>query len=111
MGLDVIKKLESTIADLSYVLFVIRKEFELMDQRIDDKNIKMKLSQVMSAMQDSNNEVIKLYHGIKTHEKEMQTEWYKDKSSVEVLQKEVDNLGKSIDVLLKGNKAFLNYIQ
>lgn len=108
MGIDAINSLKSNLADLTYILFVIGREFDLIIQKTEDEKVKDELRQVISTLQDSNNDVIKLYHEIKTNEKGIRDEWYNGEIRVEGLKKEVDNLKKSIDVLLNNNRLFLN---
>lgn len=105
---DIIKSLESKLADLTYILFTIGKEFDLIAQKTDDEKIKEDLSRVMSALQDSNSDVIRLYHAIKSNEDGIRNEWYGDEAEIKGLQTEVEYLGKSIDALLVGNKNFLS---
>ena len=65
---DVIKSLKSKLADLTYILFTIGKELKLIIQKSDDEKVKEGLNHVVSALQDSNSEVIRLYHAIKSNE-------------------------------------------
>lgn len=60
-----------------------------------------------SALQESNNNVIRLYHEINKNEDRIQNEWYNDDTTLKNLKKEVDNLKKSIDALIDGNKNLL----
>ncbi len=108
MYVDVIKLLQSKLADLTYILYVMGKEFELIIEKSDDEKVKTDLQKATIAMQDSNSEVIKLYHELKFHENGIQNEWYNEESDIKKLQYEVDNLSKSIDVLVNGNRDFLN---
>lgn len=108
MGIDAIKSLKANLADLTYILFVIGKEFDLMNQKTEDKKVKDELHQTIAALQDSNNEVIKLYHEIKSNEAGIENDWYNDESKIKCLQHEVESLKKSIDILLDGNRNFLN---
>lgn len=108
MEVDVIKSLKLKLSDLTYILFVISKEFELIIQHSDDEKVNNELRQVISNLQDSNNNVIKLFHEINNHTDAMQNEWYNDEQSIKDLQKEVDNLSKSIDIMIEGNRKFLN---
>lgn len=108
MESDVIKLLKSKLADLTYILFTIGKELKLIIQKSDDEKVKEDLNQVVSALQDSNSEVIRLYHAIKSNEAGIQNEWYADGAKLKGLQHEVDNLSRSIDVILEGNKNFLS---
>lgn len=110
MGNDAIKSLKSSLADLTYVLFVIGKEFELMIENSDDEKIIDELRQTKSALQDSNSSVIKLYHEISTNEVGIQNEWYNDKTKIKSLQCEVDNLKSSINCILEANDN-LSYIK
>lgn len=105
---DVIKSLKSKLADLTYILFTIGKELKLIIQKSDDEKVKEDLNHVVSALQDSNSEVIRLYHAIKSNEAGIQNEWYADEAKLKGLQHEVDNLSRSIDVILEGNKNFLS---
>lgn len=105
---DVIKSLKSKLADLTYILFTIGKELKLIIQKSDDEKVKEGLNHVVSALQDSNSEVIRLYHAIKSNEAGIQNEWYGGGIDLKGLQHEVDNLSKSIDVILEGNKNFLS---
>ena len=79
---DIIKSLESKLADLTYILFTIGKEFDLIAQKTDDEKIKEDLSRVMSALQDSNSDVIRLYHAIKSNEDGIRNEWYGDEAEI-----------------------------
>ncbi len=108
MEIDIIKSLKSNLADLTYILFIIGKEFELLIQNSEDDKVNDNLRQAISALQDSNSDVIRLYHELSTHEAEIQNEWYDDETSIKNLQHEVDNLSKSIDVILKANRSLLN---
>lgn len=105
---DVIKSLKSNLADLTYILFSIGKELKLIIQKTHDEKVKEGLNRVVSALQDSNSDVIRLYHTIKSNEAGIQNEWYGDEAKLKGLQHEVDNLSKSIDVILEGNKNFLS---
>ena len=105
---DVIKSLKSNLADLTYILFTIGKELKLIIQKTHDEKVKVGLNRVVSALQDSNSDVIRLYHTIKSNEAGIQNEWYGDEAKLKGLQHEVDNLSKSIDVILEGNKNFLS---
>lgn len=105
---NVIKSLESKLADLTYILFIIGKEFELIAQKNNDGKVKENLNRVMSVLRDSNSDVIRLYHVVKSNEAGIQNEWYNDDVKIKGLQHEVDNLSKSIEVLLEGNKNFLS---
>lgn len=105
---DVIKSLKSNLADLTYILFTIGKELKLIIQKTHDEKVKEGLNRVVSVLQDSNSDVIRLYHTIKSNEAGIQNEWYGDEAKLKGLQHEVDNLSKSIDVILEGNKNFLS---
>lgn len=104
MGIDIITSLRSNLADLTYILFVIGKEFELLIQNSEDDKVNDNLRQAILTLQDSNSDVIRLYHELSAHEVEIRNEWYDDETSVMNLQHEVDNLSKSIDVILKANR-------
>lgn len=104
----IIKSLESKLADLTYILFTIGKEFELISQKTNDEKVTEGLNRVMTALQDSNGDVIRLYHAIKSNEDGIQNEWYGNEANLESLLLEVDNLGKSINAILEGNKNFLS---
>lgn len=104
---DVIKSLKSNLADLTYILFTIGKELKLIIQKTHDEKVKEGLNRVVSALQDSNSDVIRLYHTIKSNEAGIQNEWYGDEAKLKGLQHEVDNLSRSIDVILEGNKNFV----
>lgn len=108
MKLEVINSLKSNLADLTYILFVVRKEFELIVRNTEDGKMQNELCQAISALKDSNNDIIKLYHEIKSNETRIRNEWYNEGSKIQGLQREVDNLKKSIDVLLSGNRKLLN---
>ena len=73
---------------------------------LDDEKVKEDLNRVVSALQDSNSDVIRLYHVIQSNEVGIQNEWYSDEAKLKGLQHEVDNLSKSIDAILEGNKKF-----
>ena len=107
MESDVMKSLKSKLADLTYILFTIGKELKLIIQKSDDEKVKEELNRVVSVLQDSNSDVIRLYHVVKSNEVGMQNEWYGDEAKLKGLQHEVDNLGKSIDAILEGNRKFL----
>ena len=108
MKIEVINTLQSSLADLTYIFFVMRKEFDLIIQNSDDEKVKNKLQQTILALQDSNNEVIKLYHEIKSNEVGIENEWYNEESKIKSLQHEVENLKNSINILLDGNRNYLN---
>ena len=108
MKIEVINTLKSSLADLTYIIFVMGKEFDLIIQNSDDEKVKNKLHQTILALQDSNNEVIKLYHEIKSNEVGIENEWYNEESKIKSLQHEVENLKKSINILLDGNRNYLN---
>lgn len=110
MGNDAIKSLKSSLADLTYVLFVIGKEFSLIIQQTKDEQVNNKLHQVVSSLQDSNSEVIRLYHEIQSNEIGLQSEWYGDENYIHNLQHMVDLLRESIKTLIAGNQQFLNNI-
>lgn len=109
MGIDAVKSLKANLADLTYILFVFGKELELIIENSEDKKVNDNLRQTISTLQDSNSEVIKLYHEICTHEVEIQNEWYDDETKIKNLQHGVDSLKESINVLLKSNKILLNF--
>lgn len=108
MGGDTLKSLKSNLADLTYILFVFGKELELIIKNSEDQKVNENLHQTISMLQDSNSEVIKLYHEISAHEVEIQNEWYNNEISVKDLENEVTNLKKSIDVFFNENRLFLN---
>lgn len=108
MGSDVIKSLKSSLADLTYVLFIIGKEIGLIIENSDDENVNNELRRTILALQDSNSNVIKLYHEISTNEVGIQNEWYDDETKIKSLQHEIDNLKSSINCILEANKNFLN---
>ncbi len=110
MASDVIKSLQSKLADLTYILFVIGKELELISQKSGDEKVKDNLCQIVSALHDSNNNVIKLFHEIKSNEGGIQKEWYGNEDRIKNLRHEVDSLSKSINTILEGNKNFLTNI-
>ena len=105
---DVIESLKSKLADLTYILFTIGKELKLIIQKSDDERVKEALTRMVSALQDSNSDVIRLYHAIKSNESGIQNEWYGSEAELNGLQHEVDNLSKSVDMILEGNKNFLD---
>lgn len=107
MESDVIKSLKLRLTDLTYILFTIEKEFSLIIQKSDDKKVKEDLSRVVSALRDSNSEVIRLYHAINSNEVGIQNEWYNDETTLKSLKNEVDNLNNSINALVEGNKSLL----
>lgn len=109
MGIDAIKSLKANLADLTYILFVFGKELELIIENSEDKKVNDNLRQTISILQDSNRDVIKLYHEICTHEVDIQNEWYDDETKIKSLQHEVESLKESINVILEGNKNFLNF--
>ncbi len=104
---NIIKSLKSNLADLTYILFVIRKEFEQIIETSDDEKTNENLRKTTSALQESNNNVIRLYHEINKNEDRIKNEWYNDDTTLKKLKKEVDNLKKSIDALIDGNKNLL----
>lgn len=104
---DIIKSLKSKLSDLTYVLFIIGKELELVIQHSEDEKVNDELRQVISSLKDSNSNVIKLFHEIKSNETGIRKEWYNDEVEIKKLQQEVDNLGKSIDSIIEGNKKIL----
>lgn len=108
MEIDAIKSLKSNLADLTYVLFVIGKEFELIIENSEDEKVNDSLRQTISALQDSNRDVIKLYYEISTHEVGIQNEWYDDETKIKSLQQKIDGLKESMNRVLEGNKNFLN---
>lgn len=108
METDVINSLKSNLADLTYILFVFGKELELIIENSKDQKVNEDLRQTISALQDSNSEVIKLYHEINAHEVEIQNEWYDDETKIKSLQQKNDSLKKSINALLESNKNLLN---
>ena len=109
MAIETIKSLKSTLADLTYILYVIGKEIELIIEHSEDEKANEELFKTTSILQDSNNSVIRLYHEIDTHETEIKNEWYDDKTKVESLQHEVDKLKEAISVIIEGNKDLLNF--
>ena len=108
MGIDAIYSLKSNLADLTYILFVFGKELELIIENSEDQKVNENLCQTISTLQDSNSEVIKLYHEISAHEVEIQNEWYDDDTKIKSLQQKVNNLKESINTILESNKNFLN---
>lgn len=110
MGNDVIKSLKSKIADLTYILFVISKEFELLIQHNEGDQVSHELHNVITDLKESNNEVIRLHHEIQKNENDLQNEWYNNTEDVNNLQNTIENLQQSIEVLVIGNKQFLNSI-
>ena len=107
MGTDVIKSLQSKLADLTYTLFVIRNEFEQIIQKSDDNKVKEELGKLVAALEDSNDNVIRLFHVIKSNEDAMRDEWYSDDADLHKLKQEVDNLSKSVDEIVESNKDFI----
>lgn len=107
MGTDVIKSLQSKLADLTYTLFVIRNEFEQIIQKSDDNKVKEELGKLVAALKDSNDNVIRLFHVIKSNEDGMRDEWYSDDADLQKLKQEVDNLSKSVDEIVESNKDFI----
>lgn len=110
MGSDVIKSLKSKIADLTYILFVISKEFELLIQHNNGGQANRELHNVITDLRESNNEVIRLYHKILKNENDLQHEWYNNTEAVNNLQNTIENLQQSIEAVIIGNKQFLNSI-
>lgn len=110
MSLDVIKSLKSNLVDLTCVLFVIGKELELVLRNTDDQKVKNDLNQALSALNDANGNVIRLFHKINLNEAGICEEWYGDGCEIRKLQKEVDNLSSSIKILIEANGNFLNNI-
>ena len=110
MGSDVIKSLKSKIADLTYILFVISKEFELLIQHNNGEQANRELHNVITDVRESNNEVIRLYHEILKNENDLQHEWYNNTEVVNNLQNTIENLQQSIEAVIIGNKQFLNSI-
>ena len=110
MGSDVIKSLKSKIADLTYILFVISKEFELLIQHNNREQANRELHNVITDLRESNNEVIRLYHEILKNENDLQHEWYNNTEVVNNLQNTIENLQQSIEAVIIGNKQFLNSI-
>ncbi len=110
MGSDVIKSLKSRLAELTYILFVISKEFEILIQHNEEDQVSHELHNVISDLKDSNNEVIRLYHEIQKYENDLQNEWYDNVEDVNNLQNRIANLQQSTEALVIGNKQFLNSI-
>lgn len=110
MESDVIKSLKSRLADLTYILFVIGKEFELLTQHTNGEQVSHELHKVITDLKESNNEVIRLYHEILKNENDLQNDWYNNKEDINNLQKTIENLQQSIEALIIGNKRFLNSI-
>ena len=108
MESDVMKSLKLKLADLTYILFTIGKELKLIIQKSDDEKVKESLNRVVLALQDSNSDVIRLYHTLKSNEAGIQNEWYGDEAKLKGLQHEVDNLSRSIDVIIESNKNFIS---
>lgn len=108
MGIDAINSLKSNLADLTYILFILGKELELIIENSEDQKVNENLCQTISTLQDSNREVIKLYHEISEHEVEIQNEWYDDETKTKSLQQKVKSLKESINTILESNKSFLN---
>ena len=108
MGIDAIYSLKSNLADLTYILFVFGKELELIIENSEDQLVNENLCQTISTLQESNSEVIKLYHEISAHEAEIQKEWYNDETKIKSLQQKVDSLKESINTISESNKNFLN---
>lgn len=108
MKIDAINSLKSNLADLTYILFVFGKELELIIENSEDRKVNENLRQTISALQDSNGEVIKLYHEISSHEAEIQNEWYDDETKTKSLLQRAESLKESINALLESNKNFLN---
>lgn len=110
MGSDVIKSLKSRLADLTYILFVIGKEFELLIQHSEGNQVSHELNNVISDLKESNNEVIRLYHEIQKYENDLQNQWYDNIEDVNNLQNRIANLQQLTEELVIGNKQFLNSI-
>lgn len=108
MGSDAIKSLKSSLADLTYILFTIGKEFDLIIKQTEDNRINEDLRQVISSLQDSNSEVIRLYHEIQSNEADLQNKWYDNKEDINNLQNTIENLLQSTEALIIGNQQFLN---
>lgn len=105
---DVIQSLKVTLADLTYALFTLGNEFDLILQQTEDEAVVNGLQRIVSSLRDSNGEVIRLFHEIQTHETGLQQEWYDDEKQIRQLQLTVDQLRSSIDTLLAGNQQFVN---
>ena len=110
MGSDVIKSLKSIIADLTYVLFIISKEFELLIQHSNGEQISHELHSVIADLKESNNEIIRLYHEIQKYENDLQNQWYDNIEDVNNLQNRIGNLHQSTEALITGNDQFLENI-
>lgn len=104
METSVIKSLKSNLADLTYVLFVFRNEFELMIQNSTDEKANKVLREFVTSLTESNKEVIRLYHEIESNEVGIQNEWYNDDTKINTLRQEVNNLNYSIHKLIEVNK-------
>lgn len=107
---DVIKSLKSRIADLTYILFIISKEFELLIQHNKEDKVSHELNNVISDLKESNKEVIRLYHEIQKYKNDLQNQWYDNIENVNNLQNRIANLQQSTEALIIGNKQFLNSI-
>ena len=110
MESDVIKSLKARLADLTYILFVIGKEFELLTQYNAGDQVSRELHKAISDLKESNNEVIRLYHEIQKHEDDLQNQWYDNIGDVKNIQNRITNLQQSTEALVIGNKQFLNSI-
>lgn len=110
MESDVIKSLKSKLAEMTYLLYVMGKELELIIQNSKNENTVAHLQKVVDSLRDSNSDVIKFYHEIRKQETGIKAELYNDEAYIKSLQQEVDKLSNAMDTLIEGNNNFTNIV-
>lgn len=110
-GGEVIQSLKQNLADLTYMLFTMRNEYELMAQNSDNEELKALMLETETGLREANGSVIKFYYEIDAHEERIASDLYNDEECIKTLQKEVDYLNQSIRALVEGNQNFLDSIK
>lgn len=108
MKVDAITSLKSNLADLTHILYLLGNELELAIENSTDEQVKNELRQTICTLRDSNSSVIQFYHEIDSNEEGMRKELFNDEAKMQSLQKEVDKLQESINMIVEANKNFVN---
>ena len=109
-GREVIASLKANLADLTYALYVLRNEYDVIAQNLEDEKDKEEINRANASLVEANENVIKFYYEIDSNEAQMESELYNNEVRVKNLQSEVDNLNLSIRTFIEGNKNLLDNI-
>lgn len=109
-GREVIASLKANLADLTYALYSLRNEYNVIAQSAEDEKDKEDINRANASLVEANEYVIKLYYEIDSNEAQMESELYNDEARVKNLRNEVDRLNLSIRTFIAGNKNLLDNI-